>query len=118
MSLGNKTVSIVIPCYNQGIYLEETVMSVLDSTHQELEILIVNDGSTDNTPEIGKRLAMENPNVQYFAQENSGPSVARNHGIKKAQGNYILPLDADDLISSDYIQKAVAVLILQPDVKV
>src|SRR5690554_6675646 len=118
MEIPNNTVSIIIPCYNQGRYLAETVKSVLDSTHKALEIVIVNDGSTDDTPEVGEELALENPNIRYLSQDNSGPSVARNHGIKKAKGNYILPLDADDLISSDYIDKAVQVLVLRPEVKV
>ncbi|HLW19113.1 MAG TPA: glycosyltransferase family A protein [Cyclobacteriaceae bacterium] len=114
----NKKVSVIIPCYNQGQYLKETVKSVLNSTYDNLEIIVVDDGSTDNTPEVGKSLASEYHQIRYYHQVNSGPSTARNHGIRKATGNYILPLDADDLISSNYIEKAVNVLLQQPEVKV
>lgn len=114
----NRLVSIVIPCYNQARYLNETVQSVMGSTHKAIEIIIVNDGSTDNTSEIGQSLAEQISCVHYFSQNNSGPSVARNHGIQKSSGEYILPLDADDLISKDYIEKALTVLIKRPEVKV
>jgi glycosyltransferase involved in cell wall biosynthesis len=112
------TVSIVIPCYNHALFLEETLASVLNSTYNDYEIIIVNDGSTDNSEAVANKLVNENANITYLYQANQGPSVARNYGIRTAKGKYILPLDADDRISADYIEKAVAVLESDPKVKV
>jgi glycosyltransferase involved in cell wall biosynthesis len=112
------TVSIVIPCYNHALFLEETLLSALKSTYKNIELIVVNDGSTDNSEEIALKYAQQYPNIYYVHQNNQGPSVARNNGISRAKGPYILPLDADDLISDDYIEKAVAVLEEQPHVKV
>ena len=100
---GNKKyspeVSVIIPCYNYGKYLGEAVESVVSQTFQEFEIIIVNDGSTDNTKKIGEKLIEEHPHhsINMINQENSGqPAIARNNGIAVAKGKYILPLDADD----------------------
>lgn len=111
-------VSVIIPCYNQAVFIEETVHSVLNSTYSAIEIILINDGSTDNTDAVCKSLKSRYENVFYFSQPNSGPSVARNHGIEKARGRYILPLDSDDLISVDYIAEAVKVLDMDAEVKV
>jgi glycosyltransferase involved in cell wall biosynthesis len=111
-------VSIVIPCYNQACYLEEAVKSVLNSSYKDFEIIIVNDGSSDNTEEVSLRLQKEIVGIRYFYQENKGPSSARNLGIKNSVGSIILPLDADDLISPLYIEEAVKVLENQKNVKV
>lgn len=110
--------SVVVPCFNHGRFLESTVQSVLDSTWTDLEIIIVDDGSKDDSREVGEALAARYGNVHYFYQENGGPSRARNHGIEKAKGTYILPLDADDLISPNYLEEAIAVLENNPTVKV
>ncbi len=101
------TVSVIIPCYNQALLIAETINSVLVSTYLPIEIIIVDDGSTDNSLEVINKLAGQNPIIQVFKQENSGPSVARNYAIKKARGTFILPLDGDDLISPNYIEKAI-----------
>jgi glycosyltransferase involved in cell wall biosynthesis len=111
-------VSVIIPCYNQVNLLRETVLSVVNSSYRNIEIIVVNDGSTDNTDEIAKQLVIEIPFLKYYFQENRGPSAARNFAISNAMGSIILPLDADDLISHDYIEKAVLVLESNPDVKV
>lgn len=111
-------VSVIIPCYNQGGFLTETIASVLGSDYPSLEIIIINDGSSDNTDQIGKYLAAQHPNITYISQSNAGPSIARNKAIDIASGKYILPLDADDLISSNYISEAVNILESRPEVKV
>lgn len=111
-------VSVVIPCYNQAHFMEETVQSVLNSTYASIEIILVNDGSTDNTEEVARQLQNKFENVSYYYQKNSGPSVARNHGIRQANGVYILPLDSDDLISADYISEAVRAFEADEQVKV
>jgi len=103
------TVSVAIPCYNQGAFIDETVDSVLNQTFQDLEIIIVNDGSIDeDTIRI-----LENynkPKTQVLHTSNQGLAAARNNGIKKSKGKYILPLDADDKIGPSYLEKAVEIL--------
>lgn len=111
-------VSVVIPSYNQFHYLRETVKSALDSTYPYLEIVIVDDGSTDDSMELAMGLSAKHGNISFYSQQNAGPSAARNHGIRKSRGKYILPLDGDDLISKEYIQQAVGVMEEDQNVKV
>jgi glycosyltransferase involved in cell wall biosynthesis len=99
-------VSIIIPCFNHGAFLKEAIDSVLNSTYKLVEIIIVDDGSTDNTSEVAAEIIRNNPGVSYFYQANQGPSCARNKGISLAKGKFILPLDADDKISHHYIENA------------
>ena len=111
-------VSVIIPSYNHAQYLEESVSSVIKSEYPSLEIIIVNDGSTDDTSTVAKKIVAESKVVQYLEQKNQGVETARNTGIKASSGKYILPLDGDDLISKNYIKKAVEVLEKRPEVKV
>lgn len=111
-------VSVIIPCYNQANYIEETVASVLKSDYPYIEIVIINDGSKDNSEEICLQLAETYSNISYYFQNNAGPSIARNHAIRKSNGDLILPLDGDDLISENYISEAVKVFKKAPRVKV
>lgn len=111
-------VSIITPCYNQAQYLEETIESALASTYRPLEILIINDGSTDNSQEVGEKLAETHEEVQLINQENQGVTIARNKGIQAAKGKYILCLDGDDLISTAYITEAVKAFETNPTLKV
>ena len=106
----NELVSIIIPAYNCAEYIEETVASAMASTYPHIEIIITNDGSTDSTAVVIDRIAAKNPIVKAFNQTNKGVSATRNFCISKALGKYILPLDADDLISTGYIEKAVETL--------
>lgn len=110
-----KSVSVVIPCFNAGWHLDEAVQSALAQTWAELEIVIVDDGSTD----AGTLAVLESarwPRTRVFRQPNGGPAAARNHAIREARGQYILPLDADDTIEPTYVEKAVAVLDARPEV--
>lgn len=100
-------VSIIVPCYNQAQYLNECLNSVLNQTYINWECVIVNDGSPDNTKGIAEKWLELDPRFKYLEQVNLGVSVARNLGISNADGKYILPLDADDKISPDYIKLAV-----------
>lgn len=111
-------VSVIVPCFNHGHFLEETIQSIMNSTYKKLEVIIVDDGSTDDSRVIASGLVSRFNNLRYLFQENRGPSAARNNGVAHAQGAYILPLDADDLIDPRYIAEAVDVLKNQPDVKV
>ncbi len=103
-------ISIVITAYNYAEYLEECIESAYNQTVQAHEIIIVNDGSTDNTKEIAERYmfrefpGMESP-VRVINQVNKGLSSARNTGIMNATGDYILPLDADDILKEDAVEK-------------
>ncbi|MCI5115918.1 MAG: glycosyltransferase [Candidatus Electrothrix sp. AW1] len=102
-------VSVVIPCYNQGIFVDEAIESVLAQTWQDFEIIIVNDGSTDLFT-VQHLQQLDFPKTQVIHTDNQGLSSARNNGIQAAQGEYILPLDADDRIGSTYLEQAVPLL--------
>jgi len=106
-------VSVIIPCYNQGIYLDEAVDSVLNQTYEDFEIIIVNDGSTD---EFTNRLLADysKPRTRILQTRNQGLARARNTGIAEARGEFILPLDADDKIGPGYLEQGVALLERQP----
>lgn len=103
-------VSIIVPCYNQASYLDEALESVRLQTYQDLECIIVNDGSTDHTEKVGMSWKNKDSRFKYYFKENGGLSQSRNFGIEKASGEFILPLDADDLISSNYIEDCLKVL--------
>lgn len=110
-------VSIVIPCYNAGRYLEEAVQSALAQTYADVEIVIVDDGS----PDLSTKSLLEQagwPRTRIVHQSNAGPAAARNRAVREAVGDYILPLDADDTIEPEYVAKAVAVLDARPEVGV
>jgi glycosyltransferase involved in cell wall biosynthesis len=102
-------VSIIIPCYNAGAYIDEAVRSALAQTYHDLEVVIVDDGSDDC--ETGDKLeAWERSGVQVIHTPNRGLSVARNTALRHASGELVLPLDADDRIHETYTEKAVAAM--------
>lgn len=108
-------ISVIIPCYNQGQYINETIDSVLNQSFNDFEIIIVNDGSTDlATVSILKGIS--HPKIKVFHTENQGLSAARNFGVAKSCGNYLLPLDSDDKIGADYLQKGCTILDSNPEV--
>lgn len=101
-------ISVIIPCYNYAHYLPDVVKSVVEQTFQSFEIIIVNDGSTDNSIEIAEQLIRQYPqyHIKLINQPNSGhPAVSRNRGISEAQADLILPLDADDMLHPSFLQK-------------
>lgn len=91
-------ISVIIPCYNQALFLEETLQSVLNQTHKKWECIIIDDGSTDGSKEIALKWCDFDERFLYFFKLNGGLSSARNAGLKVAEGDYIQFLDADDLI--------------------
>ena len=98
----NGLISCIIPVYNRERLITESVSSVLDQTYPNYEIIIVDDGSTDQTPEVIKNLAAEHPNkIKIFKQSNQGPGTARQLGLDHARGKYIQFLDSDDLIQPE-----------------
>lgn len=115
---GSELFSVIIPCYNHAKFLRETIDSVLKSTYPNIEIIIVDDGSKDESKQVAEKLVSKYANITYVFQQNQGPGKARNNGISRAKGVYILPLDADDLISKEYITAAVDILKTDTDVKV
>lgn len=108
-------VSVIIPCFNQGQYIDDAVDSVLSQTFQDFEIVIVNDGSTDDFTNI-KLENYNKPKTKVINTSNRGLSSARNKGIQESTGDYILPLDADDKIGSRYLEKAVEILKMHNDI--
>lgn len=103
-------ISIIIPCYNVGAYLSRCVESVLSQTYSDFEVILIDDGSTDDTGLIGQQFSKQDSRVRYFFQENSGVSIARNSGIEKATGAKILFVDADDYITSSMVSDLVLTL--------
>lgn len=95
-------VSIIIPVFNSGAYLAETISSALAQTWPEKEIIVVDDGSTDESLNIAR--SFKDSSIRIFEQENRGASAARNNGLLKARGEYIQFLDADDLLGPDKIE--------------
>jgi len=110
-------VSVIIPCYNHGQYIDKAVDSMLNQTFQEFEIIIIDDGSTDEFT-VNKLRHYDKPKTTVIHITNQGLAAARNNGIKKAKGEYILTLDADDYFESTFLEKAVPVLDDQPKVGV
>lgn len=101
-------VSIIIPVYNAEKYILEAIESALNQTYRNIEIICVDDCSTDNSVDVIKGIIFRHQNVQLFElSENSKTSVTRNHAIENSSGRYILPLDADDKIHPEYVEKAI-----------
>jgi GT2 family glycosyltransferase len=114
------TVSVVIPCYGQAEYLPEAVASVVAQTFTDWELVIVDDGSPDDTALVAGGLIAKYPQhrIRLLRQANAGLSRARNAGIGIAKGRQILPLDADDMIAPTMLEQAVAILSRQPNVAI
>lgn len=109
-------VSIVIPCYNLGDYITEAIDSALRQTHEEIEVIVVNDGSTDKYTNdlLG---SFRQDKVKIITTKNQGLPHARNNGIKIAKGDYIICLDADDTLESNYVEECLACFQLDKDNK-
>src|SRR5215212_7841122 len=105
------SVSVIIPCHNGSRYLGETIASVLRQTYTDFEIIVVDDGSTDETPEVIARY----PNVRALYQSHAGLSAARNTGLHAAGGEYLVFLDSDDRLLPDALKIGVDSLELHPE---
>ena len=103
-------ISIIVPCYNGEKYLCETLDCLQKQTIEDWECIIVNDGSTDGSLEIMKEYAAKDSRYKYIDKENEGPSVARNVGASNACGDFLMFLDADDIIASCYLEKGLTYL--------
>ena len=114
----NSLVSVIIPVYNGEKYLEETILSALASDQKPLEIIIVNDGSSDGSLGIAETYAEEHSEIKVLNQKNKGVSAALNTGCTFASGEYLFPLGGDDLLSTNYLSEARKVLDQRNEVKV
>lgn len=103
-------VSIIVPCYNQAHFLNDSLQSVLNQSYPHWECIIVNDGSPDDTAEVAQQWCDQDARFKYLEQNNEGLSSARNEGIDNSKGLFILPLDADDILNPDYLIKTVPIL--------
>lgn len=111
-------VSIIVPCFKQAQYLNEALESVLHQSYTNWECIIVNDGSPDDTETVAKKWLGKDKRFKYCFQENLGVSAARNHGVTLANGEFILPLDADDKLGDSYITLAVKAFQKENNLKV
>ncbi len=108
-------VSVIIPTYNRATVLEEAVESVLNQTFRNFELLIIDDGSTDHTPQIVEKYRDK---IKYLFQINKGPAAARNFGIQNSEGNFICFLDSDDRWLKNKLDVQVDLIRSDPDIKI
>lgn len=106
----NKLVSIIVPIYNVEKYLEKCVCSILNQDYNNLEVILVNDGSTDKSLEICERLQKKDNRIKIINQKNLGVSAARNNGFYYSKGDYICFIDSDDIIEIDMVSTLVKLL--------
>jgi glycosyltransferase involved in cell wall biosynthesis len=111
--MNNPLVTVLMPVYNGAIYLKEAIDSILVQTYSDFELLIIDDGSTDETPAILK--SYKDERVRVISQSNAGVSAALNRGLNEAKGQYIARADGDDICRLDRLEKQVQFLITHPD---
>lgn len=112
----NPLVSVIIPVYNRAELILETINSVLNQTYQDFEIIIIDDGSVDNTKQVIE--SIKDSRIKYIYQENAGTSAARNNGTKNAKGEWIAPLDSDDIWLPEKLEKQINFLKNNPDIDI
>lgn len=110
MDVSSPLISIIIPAYNAAAFLPRTLESVLSQTYPHFEVWVIDDGSQDETATIAQSFGQRDPRIRCLAQANQGVAVARNYGIAQAQGEWIAPIDADDIWYPRYLEKLVACL--------
>lgn len=109
-------VSIIIPVYNCEAYIQECVEKLVEQTYSKIEIILVDDGSKDQSADRCLELVERYANVRYFYQDNSGPSVARNKGLENANGEYVMFVDADDFVKSNIVEVLLNVMNDETDI--
>ena len=102
--MSNISISVLMPVYNSEKFLLETVQAVINQSYTDWELILVDDGSTDNSKEICTKLMNDDKRIKYIFQENLGVSHTRNVALENAQGKYIVFVDSDDLIHEDYLK--------------
>lgn len=118
MELLKPRISVVVPCYNYGHLLHETLENLLLQTFSNWECIIVDDGSTDNTAEVARKVVEKDPRFKYVYQANSGLSAARNTGISKSDGEFIQLLDADDLLKKMKFERELSLFDENPNIEI
>lgn len=116
MTAKKRLVSIIIPCYNYGRFLKDAILAALNQTYRPLEILVVDDGSTDNSLEVAKSVAKKHPEVKVFARPHLRRSATFNFGISQAKGDYIIKIDCDDKLHPKFVEDLANILNTRPDV--
>lgn len=104
----NKLVSIIVPVYNCEKFLDRCINSLCDQSYKDYEIILVNDGSKDNSLQKCKNFALKNDKIKVFDKQNGGVSSARNYGLDNANGEYVCFIDADDFVDKDYLTKLIS----------
>lgn len=110
-------ISIIVPVYNVEIYLTECVRSILNQTYKNIEILLIDDGSSDNSGVLCENLAKQDDRIKVFHKENGGLSDARNYGIEKAVGEFIMFVDSDDLVSESIVDNLYNMIVSDKELK-
>ena len=106
--MNGRLVSVIIPAFNAAAHIRQTLNSVLAQTYQAIEVIVVDDGSSDATSAIVEEFVKRDARVQLVRQSNAGVGAARNTAIRMARGKYIAPLDADDFWFPEKLEKQVA----------
>ena len=109
--------SVIIPTYNRAHIITETIESVLHQTYPDFEILLVDDGSTDNTEQMIKNQYANNEKIKYFLKQNEERGAARNYGLKQAKGEFAVFFDSDDFMKPNYIETLNKIIIKSPEVR-
>lgn len=115
MNLHTPLISVIIPAYNTAVYMKAAIESVLHQTHRQVEVIVINDGSPDDTDEVIKPFL---PFIQYIKQQNQGLSAARNVGFRASKGEFICFLDADDMLMPEKFERQLTVFAREPDLGV
>ena len=100
-------ISVVIPVYNAEKYVEKCINSILNGSYENFEIILINDGSTDNSLEVLNKFS-KNKKIKIYTQDNHGAAYSRNFGLKKAKGNYVTFIDSDDYVENDYLERYIS----------
>ena len=108
----NNLISVIVPVYNCERYLPQAIETILDQTYEPIEIIVINDGSTDRSEEIAKRFL---PRIRYYSHPNKGPGATRNKGAKLANGQFLAFLDSDDLWLPNKLERQMGLFSDHPD---
>lgn len=103
----NILISIIVPVYNKGKFINNCISSIINQTYKNIEIILIDDGSSDNSFEVMNQWRLKDSRIKYFYQENQGVAIARNNGIMKSVGEYVYFIDADDEIKTNSIEQLV-----------
>ena len=106
----DKKISVIVPAYNVEKYIKKCINSIISQSYKNIEVIVVDDGSTDKTSEICDKLAKVDDRIVVIRQKNQGLSQARNNGIKIAKGDYISLVDGDDIINPDFLKNMISVM--------